>query len=248
MEKSLELFISLVRQSTKFVTRDFYELESLQNIGNKNYEFANKTCQRLVEKYVENLSKYYPKLIFTTDDIANSVNHDNYVLIEVIDGLSNLAKSLPYFATVVTKMIKKDDKHVAEFSAMIMPGNNEIYYSMAGKGAWREKLNDSHFGMSKLRVSMVASKNKDSLMVGCSYANFDLAKKISSNIRIVGSDAILCSLVSAGKLDVAILKDNLLTNPAFHLFLKESGGLCCSVGNFQIATNPELQIVINKLL
>lgn len=248
MDKSLEQFIKLVRQSTRFVNRDFFELEAMQAGAKKSREFAEKTCQRVAECYVESLSKYYQNLIFTTADLEAKEIKQDAILIEIMDGFDNLTKSLPYFASIATKVVRKGDKIIPEQSVMVMHGSNKIYYALSGGGAWREDLYGAAEGKIRLRVASSNAKSAKNLVVGTSYSNINLATKFSENIRIFGSDAFLCAMVASGKLDLAILAKNQLTSPAYKLFIKECGGIIIEDGDVLIATNVDMQTTINKPL
>lgn len=246
MDKSLELFIKLVRQSTRFVNRDFFELEAMQSSTKKNREFAQNTCKRVAECYVDSMSKYFSNLVFTADDLANKKIEKEAIIIEIMDGFDNLTKSLPYFASIATKLVKKGDEVIPEQSVMVMHGSNKIYYAMAANGAWKEDLYGSLDGKRRLRVASGSVKNADNVIVGTSYANLPIALQISSNVRIFGSDSFLCSMVACGKLDAAILSKNALTIPAYKLFVQESGGLIIDRDDVQIATNVDLQMLVNQ--
>lgn len=248
MDKSLELFVKLVRESTRFVNRDFFELESMQSVAKKNRQFAENTCIRVAECYREFMSKYFPNLVFTADSLDSNKIDKEVILIEILDGFDNLAKSLPYFASVATKLIKKADKLVADQSVMIMYGCNKIYYTMSGVGAWKEDLYGSSEGKSRLRVASANVKNMDRLVIGTSHANLQTALKFSENVRIFGSDAYLCAMLACGKLDIAVLSKNDLTTPAYKLFIKESGGVIIESGDVLIATNADMQSSVNKHL
>lgn len=253
MEKSLELFIQQVRLSARFVTRDYFELESLQATGRYNRDYARNTCSRLLQNYIDSCGKYFKKIIYRTEDLASTGNVREFLLIELMDGYENLVRSLPYFASVATKMVNKGGKYVPEMTVIIMPGNNEIYYAMSGKGAWKEKLSASHSGSTRLRVSNVIVKNAnktalDDLLVGTAGVFFENASTISRNIRIFACDSFLSTQVASGKVDVALLKSNPLLNPAFELLLQESGGVFFSSGDVQLATTPNLQAFINKYI
>lgn len=243
MDRSLEQFIKLVRQSTRFVNRDFFELESMQANAKKNRDYAERTCKKVAECYIDSLSKYCPDLIFTANDLANKKFDKEAILIEIMDGFDNFTKSLPYFASIATKIEKKNNKIVPTQAVMVMHGCNKIYYSTPGGGAWKEDLYGPSEGKSRLRVSN-GIKNND-LLVGTSYKNLQIATKFSDNIRIFASDAFLCAMVACGKLDLAILSNNQITTQAYQLFIQESAGIIVDYADVQIITNVDMQTIVN---
>lgn len=248
MQSNISLLIDSMRGASRFLHRDYTELENLQASSKNTKDFVEKAKGRVAEAMHKSLSKYYKTVVFDVDSIDNlNFASGPVALVHSLGGTSNFARAIPFFAVVVTILVKKHDQIFAEKVAINFPALGDMYYAEKGKGAWVEKSSSNFAGGAfRLRVSGV-NKLEDSL-VNCSSLQLGLAQKISSNIRIFGSCSYQVSLLSSGKLDCVLFPHNPITAAGFDLLIREAGGLSYVQNGIFVGSNYQLHEKIKQLI
>lgn len=248
MQNQLILINEALREASKFLHRDYFELENLQSSVKSRRSFVDKAKIRVTENLQKSLTKYYKTIIFdpTELDLSNLDLTGPIVLVDTLDGTYNFERAIPFFALVVTILTAKQGKISAEKVAINFPVLGEIYYAEQGKGSWFERYSFNFgTGTIRLRVS-VNSKLEDSL-ISCSYQQLQLAQKISTNIRIFESYAYQIALLISGKSEIALLPNKPITY-GLDLLVREAGGLSYVKNNVFIASNYQIQEKLQKVL
>lgn len=248
MENQLSLISEALRGASKFLHRDYFELENLQSSVKSRRSFVDKAKIRVTEHLQRSLSKYYKTIIFndTELDLLGLDFTKPVALVDSLDGNYNFERAIPFFALVIVILTKKQKKISAEKVAINFPILGDIYYAEQGKGSWLER-HSFYFGGGtfRLRVS-VNSKLEDSL-VSCYYQQLELAQKISPNIRIFESYAYQIALLISGKSDIALLPSKPIAH-GLDLLIREAGGLSYIKNNIFIASNHQIQEKLQKIL
>lgn len=248
MQNQVVLINDALREASKFLHRDYFELENLQNSARSIKVFVDKAKTRVADNLQKSLTKYYKTIIFdpTELDLSNLDLTGPIVLVDTLDGTYNFERAIPFFALVVTILTAKQGKISAEKVAINFPVLGEIYYAEQGKGSWFERYSFNFgTGTIRLRVS-VNSKLEDSL-ISCSYQQLQLAQKISTNIRIFESYAYQIALLISGKSEIALLPNKPITH-GLDLLVREAGGLSCVKNNVFFASNYQIQEKLQKVL
>ena len=248
MQNQVVLINDALREASKFLHRDYFELENLQNSARSIKVFVDKAKTRVADNLQKSLTKYYKTIIFdpTDLDLSNLDLTGPIVLVDTLDGTYNFERAIPFFALVVTILTAKQGKISAEKVAINFPVLGEIYYAEQGKGSWFERYSFNFgAGTIRLRVS-VNSKLEDSL-ISCSYQQLQLAQKISTNIRIFESYAYQIALLISGKSEIALLPNKPITH-GLDLLVREAGGLSCVKNNVFFASNYQIQEKLQKVL
>lgn len=73
IEGKLQLLTQGLLKSSRFMNRDFLELENMQRYSKKNYDFVKKSNQRLIESLTLELSKLQSKILFSAEDLDEEV-------------------------------------------------------------------------------------------------------------------------------------------------------------------------------
>jgi myo-inositol-1(or 4)-monophosphatase len=156
-------------------------------------------------------------------------------LINPLDSLSNLEKSIPFFAVSIT-CLKKINKILTTVCTVInFPALNEIYYVEKGRGVWVENNNTNS---TRLRVSGCSSF--DNFLI--STDNLDINPVFFKNARVFGSHCYSMLLFAAGKVDAVYFASlNYTLKDAFDLIIQESGGVLINSDKAFVATNYELK-------
>ena len=245
--KNTALLTGTIRDASKFLLRDYFELENLQSSARSRKNFVEKAQSRVAENLQKSLGKYYNTIIFynNVSDLKTLDFVDQAALVDVLDGASNFERSIPFFAVVVTILIKKDRQIMGDKVVMNFPGLGDIYYAEQGKGAWLER-NSSNFGATRLRVS-VNNKLEDSL-ISCGNKQLECAKGISSNIRVFESYAYQAALLTSGKSDCSLFVNNPVLTKGIELLIHEAGGVSYLQDDILIASNYSLQEKLKHFL
>ncbi len=248
MQNDNSLLIDAARDASKFLYRDYCELENLQ-VSSKNTKiFVEKAKERVKENLQKNLCKYYRNIIF--DSLENTdVNNitDPIILVDALDGASNFERAIPFFAVVITILNKKHDKIFTEKMVMNFPALGYIYYANYGRGAWLEKVS-SHFSGGAFRLRVSQNNKIDTSVISCNNSQISLAQKISPNIRMFESYAYQAALLVSGKLDCILFEGNTISAQGIALLIKESGGLSFLQDSMFVGSNYQLNKNITNLL
>ncbi len=242
-----DLLLEAIRKSTRFLHRDYFELEGLQSLSKNCDSFVKKSCFKLYENLTENIKKYHSQIFCLAQDFKESNFTGSAALIEILDGTNNLSRSLPYFATIVTIVTKKGSDVFAEKVIINFPALNELYYAEKGKGAWVEKYSANYNGKTRVRVSGVNDIN--SVAVATSYQQINQAANLSENIRIFSSYAYSISLLINGKIDICLFEKRDISYLGICLMIQEAGGISrISDNNIVVGSNYHIWDKIKHLI
>ncbi|GAB4162504.1 MAG: inositol monophosphatase [Rickettsiaceae bacterium] len=244
MEGEIGLIVDATRQASRFLLRDYFELETLQTSNRSSLNFSQKSCTRVSQVLQERLTKYFNTVIFDSQEVDKVNFTGKAVLVETIDGYFNLTRSLPFFAIMVTVVVRKDDKLIAEKSVMNFPALGEIYYVEKGKGAWLERHASNFPGATRLRVS--GTEEVKDAIISTPLSLIELAKPFQG-VRIFESCAYSLAQLIAGKIDIIIAEPSNLTASGVQLFTEEAAGACQTHGQRVVASNFKLTEKIKQL-
>ncbi len=251
----LQLITQALTKASRFMSRDFLELESMQSSNKKNYEFINRSSKKLAESLSEELHKLQIKLLFSKTDLIeyhNWVKTQKHIghgairalMVSVLDGADNLLNAIPFFSTTITSLLWNDKNEIcADMAAIHFPALGELFYAQQGRGAFRERFIGNSSGASKMRVS--GNVDQKDIIIASSLDNMNVARNFSDNIRIFECDSYLLSLFVSGKLDMAILKGG-ISSYAHRLFIKEAGGFIVDKRVIQFKSSEITQALQNE--
>ncbi len=236
MDTITKSLIVTSRKAIKFLGRDFLELEMLQRSSKGNYDFCNKSYTKIQELLGSELQKYSKHILFPGDkfeqqDIAPG---EMVLFINPIDSLSNLERSIPFFALSITALKKINKVFTAIYSVINFPVLDQIYYVEKGRGV---KSENNTMNISRLRVSSRANSNNSLIAVD----NINTGLSFFKDNMIFGSHCYSILMLISGKVDAvyfSFLDDTL--KACFELLVQEAGGMIISNEKIFIATNCEL--------
>ena len=218
ISSNLNLIIKAVEKASKFVIRDFGEIEKLQVSKKGPRDFVTKT-DKIVEKIlIEELSKSKKSYSFITEESGkiNNKDKENVWIIDPIDGTTNFLHGIPHFAICVA--LKSKEQIIS--GLIFDPIKDEMFFAEKNKGAF---LNNK-----RLRVS-----NKSSLD-DCLFSSNHAGVKFSDlNMRYSGCSALDLAYVASGRLDGFFQnKINLWDIAAGCLMVEEAGGVVNDINRF----------------
>ncbi len=211
ISSNLNIMIKAAEKASKFVIRDFGEVEKLQVSKKGPRDFVTKTDKHVEKILIEELSKTKKNYSFLSEEVGSIENKDkdNIWIIDPIDGTTNFLHGIPHFAICVALESKKEI-----ISGLIYdPIKDEMFYAEKNKGAF---LNNQ-----RLRVS---SKNS---IEDCLFSSNHEGVKFSNlNMRYSGCAALDLAYVASGRLDGFFHNNiNIWDIAAGGLLVQEAGGI-----------------------
>ena len=225
ISSSLNLMIKACEKASKFIIKDFGEVENLQVSKKGPRDFVTKTDKKVEQVLIEELSKNKKNYSFITEEtgIIKNSSKDNFWIIDPIDGTNNFLHGIPHFAISLALSFKNE----IVIGVIFDPLRNDIFYA--------EKDNGSYFNNFRIRVS----KKND--LDNCLFAtNHQGARNTTLNVRHTGCAALDLAYVGAGKFDGYFHDNiNLWDIAAGSLIVKEAGG---QTNNFDDLGHKNIQI------
>ena len=210
ISSNLNLMIKAAEKASKFVIRDFGELEKLQVSKKGPRDFVTKTDKKVEKILIDELSKTKKNFSFLSEEIGEIKNKDkeNIWIIDPIDGTTNFLHGIPHFSICIALESKQEI-----ISGLIYdPIKDEMFFAEKNKGAY---LNNQ-----RLRVS-----NKSSIEECLFSSNNDGVKFSNLNMRCSGCASLDLAYVASGRLDGFFHNNiNIWDVAAGALLILEAGG------------------------
>jgi len=223
MQSPLTSFIaSAIQKPSRFLYRDFFELELSQSSKHMMDAFSAKAYMRTLEALTHELKKH-PRagLVGDGEPVKGKINFS----ISAIDGTKNLTRALPFFSiSVCAYYVGDDGVSVPQACMMDFPALGEIYYAEQGKGVMLVK-NASSNASVKLKPS--AHSNPHMALVDEEFGAAFVCEK-----RHFGCFSYEIALVAAGKADILVTHE---VDMHFQLIAKLFAG---EAGCKVISTSP----------
>ena len=221
----INLITKACMKASRFLIRDFGEIENLQVSSKGPGDFVTSADKRTEKILIEELQKAHPEYGIITEEtgIINKSNTKNRWIIDPIDGTFNFMNGIPQFAISVGY----EEESEIKCGVIFNPIMNEMFCAEKGNGAY---LNNSRIRVSK------KNKIKDALIVtGGPKGSSKIKDKIFSeyinvsnnvsNVRKFGSAALDMSYVACGRFDGYWQRElNYWDIAAGIIILKEAGG------------------------
>lgn len=223
LSPALTLLVSAVKKAGQSLTHDFNEVEKLQASVRGSEDFAKAAVSRAERILRQELSKARPSYPFAVDGQAEP--QGPHFVISAMDGLTNFAHGVPYFAISAAVV----DNSIPLMAAIFNPATDELFFAEKGCGAFKEGFRNHE----RLRVS--ARKDMATALVSINQGHEELsayqqlfAALLHSNagVRTAGALSLDLAYAAAGKFDGVIgMHSPLSSLMAGVLLVKEAGGL-----------------------
>ena len=134
ISSNLNVMIKAVEKASKFVIRDFGEVEKLQISKKGTRDFVTKTDKRVENIIIEELSKTKKNYSFLSEEIGEIKNddEDNIWIIDPIDGTTNLFHGVPHFCICIA--LKSYE--VITTGLIFDPIKDEMFYAEKNNGSY----------------------------------------------------------------------------------------------------------------
>ena len=218
ISSNLNIMIKAVDKASKYIIRDFGEVEKLQVTKKGPRDFVTKTDKNVEKILIEELKKTKKNYSFLSEEIGsiNNKDNENIWIIDPIDGTTNFLHGIPHFAICIALQSKKEI-----ISGLIFdPIKDEMFFAEKDKGAF---LNNQ-----RLRVS------KKNFLDDCLFSSNQEGLKFSDlNMRLSGCAALDLAYVASGRLDGFFHnRINLWDIATGALLVEEAGGIVNDLSNF----------------
>jgi myo-inositol-1(or 4)-monophosphatase len=221
----INLITKACMKASRFLIRDFGEIENLQVSAKGPGDFVSSADKRTEKIIMEELQKAHPSYGIITEETGyiNKSNTKNRWIIDPIDGTMNFLNGVPQFAISVGY---EEDNEIKS-GVIFNPITNEMFCAEKGNGAY---LNNSRIRVSnkkKLKDALLVtggpngiSKIKDKI-----FSEYINVSNNVSNVRKFGSAALDMAYVACGRFDGYWQRElNYWDIAAGIIILKEAGG------------------------
>ena len=221
----INLITRACMKASRFLIRDFGELENLQVSSKGPGDFVSSADKRTEKIIIDELQKAHPEYGIITEEtgVINKSNVKNRWIIDPIDGTMNFLNGIPQFAI----SIGYEENNEIKCGVIFNPIMNEMFCAEKGNGAY---LNNSRIRVSnkkKLRDALLVTggPNADSKIKDKIFSEYINVSNNVSNIRRFGSAALDMAYVACGRFDGYWQRElNYWDIAAGIIILKEAGG------------------------
>jgi len=226
---NLNIMIKASEKASKFLIRDFGEVENLQVSVKGPLDFVTNADIKVEKILIEELTKSKKNFSILSEETGFIKNKDNknIWIIDPIDGTSNFLHGIPHFAISIA--LQSENEIVS--GLIFDPIKNEMFYA--------EKNNGSYLNNKRIRVSKKKEIDK------CLFAtNGKKFKNTNLHNRKSGSAALDMAYVAAGRYDGYFQENlNLWDIAAGLILIKEAGGI---VNEVDLRKNENLEIIASS--
>ena len=249
----LNIIFQSLNKISRYVLRDFGEIENLQVSPNSIDKFVSKTENKIYSSLLEDLTKSRPEWGIKINSYEESIENKYYWIVDKLNGHFNFSHALPYFAISIAVEFNNEI-----LSTVILdPLRDEIFFAEKGKGSFqndrrirvsrRNSINSCVFSICNDSKTKNKQIHNDKNMFETIYS---IASKNSAVTRELGSSALNFAWLASGKID-CLFTNNLTKNQVAcgELLIKEAGGYLTNLkyinayktsGDLLIGANPTL--------
>ncbi len=224
---TLNFLIGVVKKAANPLTRDFNEIEKLQNSVRGHQEFVRAALERVSKALRVELQKGRPNYAVMSD--AGQLPEIPCFVIAPLDGVLNFMHGIPYFA--VAAAIAERGEITA--GVVYNPATGDLYFAEKGKGAFKE----GYRSQERLRVS--ARKELKNCLLAASASVDGIA-----DFRNNGSLSLDLAGLAAGRYDGVVCQGAMAGELAAGMLLvKEAGGYVYEYNQKDIRTDDQAAVL-----
>ena len=216
LSANLHVLVSACQKVSRFMIRDFGEVEQLQTSVNGADNFVSasqlKAEKILTDTLLEARERYG---VMSPNGEIKGLDISHRFIINVSDGVENFKRGLPFFTISVA--LQEQKNLIA--SVVYSPVLDKMFFAEKGTGCFVSETRMTR----RIRVSSRRDLEGNTIMIAGSNCDVDLkgARKID-----VASSGLSLGYVAAGMADAFIAKKkNVFDLAAGLLLIKEAGGL-----------------------
>ena len=241
ISSTMNVMMDISAKASRFLSRDYYELKSLQSSRKSMQPFVDKTLHKMRSVILSELERVRPEYGIDCIDFQkeSTSEHQETWIVNIMDGVDNFAHAIPFFGIGIAVEENIHGKRELTYGLVAFPILDELYFAERGKGSWYIGSTGKFSATHRLRVS--ERKAQDQLLLLGSHANFPLG----AAVRNFGCNLLSCAYVASGRADFAIMNDAGVTDTAAGVILvKEAGGVVQKKNDSIMISNPALDRLV----
>ena len=213
LSANLNVMMSICQKVSKFILRDFGEIEQLQSSVHGADSFASASKLKIQKILIENLLEVRPKYgILSENQEVKGTDISHRFIINVSDGFDNFSRGLPFFTISIA--LQEQKNLVA--GVIYNPVLDKMFYAEKGSGAFVSEVRMNR----RIRISSKRELFNASVLESGNFLRLSTAK-----IMDLGSVGLSLGYVASGMADVFVgFSKNLFDLSAGLLIVKEAGG------------------------
>jgi hypothetical protein len=250
----ISIIDSIVSKSSRFLKRDFIEIQYMQQNSSSLFNFSLKTLGKFKERLIEGLRDAFPKYsirLENANQISNLVKaetEDGIITININSGFEYFVKGLNnYFCYITLSDVNSKLKIVA----FVNPITDEILFCDESKVYYQLYYKDGSLNHYKIRPSNQNSIYKAHL-ASDNYKSLKELAKISELVYMstsISSNSFLISRFILGSVDILILKTQEQKAIEILDFMYEGSSIKKIIyKDFAIYTTTPIYSTINEIL
>ena len=210
---NINILISACQKVSRFILRDFGEIEQLQSSVKGADNFVHSSLLRIENVLTDILLETRPRYgIVTPTGTRQGLDIAHKFIINVMDGVSSFRRGMPFFAISIA--IEEQKKIIA--SVIYVPVLDKIFYAEKGRGSF---VIESRF-TRRIRVS--AAKDLLDATIGIA-GSVSQAVNLKNPVYFLSSSLAIAYFASASLDACVVTTDNFFDLSAGILIAKEAG-------------------------
>lgn len=213
LSANLNVIVGACQRVSRYMLRDFGEIEQLQSSVNGAGNFASASQTKIEKILVDTLLEARPRYgVLSANEEIKGLDISHRFIISVSDGVENFSRGLPFFTISIA--IQEQKNLIA--SVIYSPVLDKMFYAEVGSGTF---VSESRM-TRRIRVS--SNRELFNAVIGevGDFKRFSTAK-----ILDFGSVGLSLGYVAGGMLDAFVgFKKNVFDLAAGLLLVKEAGG------------------------
>ena len=226
---NLNIMIKASEKASKFLIRDFGEIEKLQVSKKGPNDFVTNADLKTEKIILDELRKAKPNysIISEENGIEENIDKKNKWIVDPIDGTVNFLHGIPHFAISIAHMSNGEIISGLTFD----PIKDEIFYA--------DKNNGAFFNNQRIRVSKKNNIND------CLFVTGDnITKELGLPFRKSGCASLDLAYVAAGRYDGYFQHGlNIWDLAAGIILVKEAGGM---TNEINLSNNDNLNVIASS--
>ena len=214
LSANLHVLVSACQKVSRFMLRDFGEIEQLQSSVNGAENFASASKTKIEKILIETLLEARPKygILSATQEIKGTDISHRFI-VNVLDGFENYVRGLPFFTISIA--LQEQKNLIA--SVIYNPVLDKMYYAEKGTGTF---VSESRM-TRRIRISPKRELFNSIIAESGRLSHFSTAKIID-----FGSVGLSLGYVASGMIDAFVgFEKNVFDLAAGLLIVKEAGGI-----------------------
>ncbi len=220
LSSNLNVMVGACQKISRYILRDFGEIEQLQSSVNGVESFAAASYSKVEKVLVDLLLEARPKYgILTRNKEIKGTDISHRFIVNISDGFENFINGLPFFTVSIA--LQEQKNLIA--SVIYSPVLDKMFYAEKGSGTFVAEARMTR----RIRVSSKRELGRAVIAEEGNLKHFSIARILS-----FGSVGLSLGYVASGMVDAFVgFKKDVFDLAAGLLIVKEAGGFIRTLDN-----------------